>query len=402
MSATFLQNAEYDPYDIAELTTHITAMNENSNDDQYPEQWDLDMLHDFSKNIYRCFCYSSNGEVKQVMEHITARNMAIFPNPRHIQPAYQKYVKFIELLSNALDNRENSEDDTELKSKIRILLCNSTRTLIRAKESVHYAYVQLVINNSEHNVAPDEVGVMDEYQAETLENELKDVQKLILYLLGEARKRCYRKRVFNSKAALYEPLYINDHFTYHFQYALDVSDFFYDAMYPYHVHSTIFKWATSSPSTRSHTIEFISSCRSANLPLLEKCRYKFSFRNGVYDTKHDIFYPYEDDDNWPHKISQLDSNTVTCKFFDSIFDYQLYETQLRENNDPFDIATPHCQRILDTQKFEKDVCKWAYASLGRMTPDVREMDDWQFLPFFKGLGATGKSTLLNLIQKILQ
>jgi hypothetical protein len=63
------------------------------------------------------------------------------------------------------------------------------------------------------------------------------------------------------------------------------------------------------------------------------------------------------------------------------------------------IPTPYFDSILKYQKFEDEVCNWAYVMGGRLCFDVGELDGWQVIPFFKGIARSGKSTLITKVFK---
>jgi hypothetical protein len=46
--------------------------------------------------------------------------------------------------------------------------------------------------------------------------------------------------------------------------------------------------------------------------------------------------------------------------------------------------------------------RWTYALFGRLFYNVGEFDDWQVVPFLKGLAGTGKSALLNFIREVYE
>ena len=99
------------------------------------------------------------------------------------------------------------------------------------------------------------------------------------------------------------------------------------------------------------------------------------------------------DSEWRH-------NTVCANYIDLVFDNQQYT--LEAQVDPLNICTPNIQRILDSQEFAPEVCRWFYASMGRMIFDVGSMDNLQYFPFCKGVAGSGKSTLLRLFSLLFE
>jgi len=69
------------------------------------------------------------------------------------------------------------------------------------------------------------------------------------------------------------------------------------------------------------------------------------------------------------------------------------------------IPTPSMDRIIEGQLQKEDpaereaVIVWFYVMLGRLLFEVGELDDWQILPFLLGRAGTGKSVILQTLQK---
>ena len=84
---------------------------------------------------------------------------------------------------------------------------------------------------------------------------------------------------------------------------------------------------------------------------------------------------------------------MSCKYFNKEFiSYEHVENW-------YDIPTPHMQSVLDYQKFDEEVCKWMYVMGGRICFELNDMDNWQIIPFLKGIARSGKSTIITKIFK---
>lgn len=140
--------------------------------------------------------------------------------------------------------------------------------------------------------------------------------------------------------------------------------------------------------------DMLTNQEDSQFPDIEKCRYLWSFNNGLYYGK-DIdkdghicasFYPYES-----AKCLKLDPELVSAKYFDQDFvDYSKVK-------DWYDIPTPKMQSILDFQNFSKAHARWLYIMLGRLCYETDDLDNWQVVPFIKGIANSGKSTILTKI-----
>ena len=65
-----------------------------------------------------------------------------------------------------------------------------------------------------------------------------------------------------------------------------------------------------------------------------------------------------------------------------------------------DIATPHFDSIFTPQNWEPVMVHWLFVFIGRLFYDVNDKDQWQVIPFLKGIAGTGKSTVIKVIQQL--
>jgi|TARA_R110000803_G_scaffold56253_5_gene113502 hypothetical protein len=154
---------------------------------------------------------------------------------------------------------------------------------------------------------------------------------------------------------------------------------------------------TSKGSIYREVIDYISKCIDPQFPEIEKRRNVWSFKNGVFVGKEWIpdrgvydcrFYPYDS-----KEFRCLDPTIISCKYFDQQFDDYSHIENWQ------DIPTPNFDKVLNYQKFDQEVCNWAYVMGGRLCYDIGDLDSWQIIPFFKGIARSGKSTLINSVFK---
>ena len=144
-------------------------------------------------------------------------------------------------------------------------------------------------------------------------------------------------------------------------------------------------------STAEGLVKWLKYSDDAEVPWIEPDRHVFGFRNGVFLADQEKFIPY----NRLPEFYSKESYPVACRHFDSDFDIHWLEL-----DDPMMIPTPAINQIFVTQKLSPDVVRWSWALFGRLLYNVGEHDDWQILPFIKGLANTGKSCLLKFLAKI--
>jgi hypothetical protein len=220
------------------------------------------------------------------------------------------------------------------------------------------------------------------------------LQKCIMLSLKEAKARGYRrykgqcceevKTVDGCGTRAWNPVFTIEEFI----YSLPKKE------------SNFINWKnfTSKGSVFRDVIDYMSKCHeTAQFPEINKRRYAWSFKNGVFVGKEWVpelgryecrFYPYKSE-----KFACLDPSLVTCKYFDQQFD------DFSHIEDWTKIPTPYFDSVLKYQKFEDEVCNWAYVMGGRLCFDVGDLDGWQVIPFFKGIARSGKSTLITKVFK---
>lgn len=214
-------------------------------------------------------------------------------------------------------------------------------------------------------------------------DETNDFQKLILHLLSTAKIKGYRK--YNGECYVQKYNDLNQ-YTYAWERKCAIKDFVFESASK-ELTFDVWKYLTQNRSNASAAVEYLSQSKDPEFPDLVKDRHVFSFKNGVYITKHwdgskyaDVFWPYANERKLPQHI-------VACKYFDLLF--QNYD----DVSDWYDIPTPNLQSIMTYQEWPESVCRWMYIFIGRLLYEVGEMDCWQVIPFLKGTAGSGKSTI---------
>lgn len=217
-------------------------------------------------------------------------------------------------------------------------------------------------------------------------------QNLLLFLFDTTDKLCMRRYKGYCCQQITTPEGYN---TRAWKPVLSISDF----VYQYTQKETkydMWKNLTRNGSVARDTIKHLNECYDVQFPLIKKNRHVWSFKNGIFvgkkwnSSKNEYgcsFYPYESKD-----FEHLDPTVTSCKYFDQEFvEYDC--------GDWWVIPTPYMQSIMEYQKFPEDVSRWMYVFAGRLMFDVGDMDQWQVIPFLKGIARSGKSTLITKVFK---
>lgn len=214
-----------------------------------------------------------------------------------------------------------------------------------------------------------------------IDGETTGFQNLLLFLLDAAMEKKYRK----ADGWLYEPVVINGRDMHSWRPVCEIKDFVY-SMLRKETCWDQWKNATQNMKNVASAIEYLTNCHDHQLPQLVKQRGVYSFCNGVYVAERDHFYDFSSDQ------APLSDKIVSCKFVDVPFD-------ATERASWRDIPTPHLDSIMIYQGWPDDVRNWLYVFLGRMLYSLNAHDSWQVIPFFKGVGSSGKSTIILKVCK---
>ena len=355
-----------------------------------PNSSDEDLLNHCTSIIKR-WKYGEKYTSQEFLIHCTNECKIIMPdftNSDIIHNRFKEKVREIAILLPLIEQRG-------LKEKIYtsdITYYDVLSNLILVLGNMMHALFSLNLSMLAHTPSFDCSMSMDNrLQRITLDMKPKMPENEILlrYALSYIHRLNYRR----LDTGVYYPIYTPDgHYTHAYAPKMEISEL---------VHTIVNKdentdiWRILyAKGNVTNLTNFLTNCQEYEFPQLDSNRSIFSFRNGVYNAREHIFYPYNE--------VKLSHSIVACKYFNMDFAYiPTDEPKFDWYND---IQTPTFQSILDPQfKDEEDyheICKTAYILIGRMLYDLGQLDNWQVIPFFKGMAQTGKSTILKDIVKM--
>jgi phage/plasmid-associated DNA primase len=133
---------------------------------------------------------------------------------------------------------------------------------------------------------------------------------------------------------------------------------------------------TSNPKRFRDAVEYLTNYKDAEMPRYEPDRNLMSFANGVLELDSGAFTGYEGvGTNMERRVAR-------------------HHIHLQYTGSP---ETPLLDKVLGTQ-FDHDVAELLCALFGRALFKVGQLDGWQVMPYLVGIGGTGKSLLLNILQ----
>ena len=226
-------------------------------------------------------------------------------------------------------------------------------------------------------------------RTETLSG-LTDLQKLYQFLLLRCRDQNLRK----MNDSLYREIVTDDgHYTRAWEVHMTIVEFIHESC-DRESHYVQWKWMTGSPGNVVSATNYLQNCRDKFLPELRRNRYFISFRNGIYAIPTDEFYPYSG--------SKLDPTITSVNFLNYDFPEELCDkdddgllvTELE------DIVIPSLEKLIGCQRLEPEVVRWLWVFMGRLLYHSADLDNWQRVPFIKGVAGAGKSCLGHMFEMI--
>lgn len=291
--------------------------------------------------------------------------------------------------------QSESEQDLDLTQKFADLFQIISFAYHSLEGSRRCLNLSLDANNRLENYLPPETLVFW-YANELLKlSQCNEVQQIILHVLNELYIRGYRR--YHDKCYEEISTFVEDagksFATRAWKPVEEISTFVLKVCRK-ELQSTQWLNLTRSPMTKKHVIEYLKECVDPEFPELKPNRHIFSFSNGIYDAHQMAFFKYYNRDNDQGVIGD---DITACNYFDMQFPDEFISGFPDKYEDWYDIPTTTFQSILDYQmgseEEKDDICRWLYVFIGRLLYDVNEMDHWQLLPFIKGIGGSGKSTI---------
>ncbi len=285
---------------------------------------------------------------------------------------------------------------------------------------------------------------------------LTDFQNLLMFLLDRLRRFGYRKKgsdCYKEITVIYDNCRYGTHSWIKQQ---EIENFIYTNVTK-ETSFEQWCNMTSAGDTVKRATNYLKQSDDSEFPTLQTCRYLQAFQNGLYHTWSNTFVPWDksiedikdpdfealrtkfreldpevindlqrtrllkdlDEYEKDHKMMKNDMKTKdACKFTNQCVDPNWVESHKRTYNpetrrftyaslDWVNIPTPAFTQILTHQKlgYKEDktyeenkkqamlVEIWFLAAMGRLLYDLGDKDEWQILPYIRGLAGTGKSSI---------
>ena len=287
------------------------------------------------------------------------------------------------------------EDDGELIDRMTAI----QRVMHTTHEAVFQNVVLFHRMEPARNVKIPPSVVEEETVEEHDADSLTSFQALLLHILTQMFVRQLRK---NGDSCFEEIMTAELHRTHAFRHVCPIQDMVWGVKKE--VNFAMWKRFTNPRDNPKAVTEHLIQSSEDEFPSIDVGDGRlFSFENGIYDVRHDLFFAY--DDSWAayaeamrvaRKTAQAypvpSNGDVAVNYFPIPFRDPPTPDQDPEW-DPMDIATPTFEKMFDTQQFDADTRRWAYLMIGRLFFLCNTLDSWQRALFLIGGGGTGKSTI---------
>lgn len=304
---------------------------------------------------------------------------------------YQAYQLYAQLLKhNLVGNANNDTQDKQRKMSTIFEVITYMRDIIQS-EQMWSKYFDMRTNLH----IPAEVQIFKfspfDYSLTT------PYQNLIIYVLRKLYVAQYKKMT----DMCYEQVFTKGHIAYptHAWKPVCTIKEFVNKVIHKEENFTMWQALTHSDTVDKKISNYLECHDDPEFPRLNMDRNLFAFNNGLLrlgrferDSKKMLAAPVLPE-FFPYDTMPVSDNYVACRFFDVEFPYE----SVMDCADWYDIPTPAIQSILDFQQLPADVCRHAYVMLGRLFYPVNEYDNWQIMPFFRGVANSGKSMILRMI-----
>ena len=254
-----------------------------------------------------------------------------------------------------------------------------------------------------HQVPP--MVVEDDTFEEHDPTKLTSFQNLLIRIL----KRIFIKQFRKSGDGCYEEITSTDgHPTHAYRFVCTIEEEVWSVQKE--VSFELWKFFTNPRDNPRAVVDHLIKSSQAEFPILDVGQgHWFSFDDGLYNVRHDLFFYYDQDPvqyakamqearTHPHSYPTPNQNTVAINYFPIKF--RDPPTPENVSVDPFSISTPGFEKIFDTQQFDDDTKRWAYLMIGRLFFQCNTLDRWQRVIFLIGGGGTGKTTIAQWLQYV--
>lgn len=359
----------------------------------------------FFHRLYHTFTLDGDGDNRHRMRKLETRYGVLTQTPAENRGKIHDIVSFLrsELRGHDLLDTQTTEGRV-IHQKLSILVSGF---------SIILKYLGLA-----SDVENPQMLTGDELQEMGEDEQVKDTSVLdqVRYFLDRMSQENLRLKrpadytAMKSKTSelmLYRPCEASGN--YYFEPFKTLENYCWDAQKEWYTISQRKSLWARSDRGRMNVMQVLAKGNSAKLPALKPNRYIHAFQNGLFVVLWGRFFPFQRTRGYKGKLAKdLTGNLVAYKFHDQVYRWWEIEQDMQEHEDetgnwtPLGVKLPYLNRIFDTQKFTTMTKVFALCFLGRVLFEQNLREQWHVAPAFIGLGGTGKSILLKLVEQFFE
>lgn len=378
--------AKYTSVHWEEMTRHLTTYSIN-------EQRNQSDLLIFLQYFHKLFCFDGAEDFDALK-----RIGQVYSDTLGMAAKYEQLYSQLQLVETNLTRMELLNLDTQIGRELKYMITRISLALRTSFEVV--VGIRLLRHSNDPGLRSALLNMTSQsFKPPSMENQVIEKapkQKLLDFYLEYAFNRQYRK----SGNHLFKPVF-NDEgvFVHAYEKHQSIIEFICTACYPETQNEYWFNILTSNIGIIPYLKNMLVDLKSERLPILEHNRDIFAFTNGLYVLPLRQFFWFVNAPPGCRLTSELSGNLTAIKyhklFFDDVRMRQEYDSGPFPN--PMSINMPHIKSIFEAQGYDEREMFFIFALLGRLFHIGKRFDNWSVFPWFLGIGATGKSTILKLV-----
>lgn len=194
---------------------------------------------------------------------------------------------------------------------------------------------------------------------------------------------------------LYKEIIYNGHRTQSYEKYMSIDSFVHNVAGVY-TNRAMWHMAIEDSHTLSYVAGYLKTVTHTDdniLPDLVTRRGQWSMRTGIYTHFDNRFWEYGKTYINEPTCPFNDPDAISMRFID--FDADPLWTTMPIS----DLPTPALNHIMQTQNWSLGVQFWFCVMMGRTFYEVNQLDNWQVAVMLKGVGGSGKSSVLEAVMK---
>jgi hypothetical protein len=379
--------AQYTETHWRRMTEHLITFPINEERNQYE-------LLTFLQYYHKLFCFDGAQDI-DALKRITQ----VYSDTLSMSATYEQLYNQLQLVETNLTRMDLLNVDAQAGRELKCMITRIAMSLRTSFEAV--VNIRLLSRCNDPGFRSALLNMTSEsFKPPCIENQIVEKspkQKLLDFYLSYAFNRGYRK----MGEHIYRPVFNDDNIYVHsYERHQSIMEFICTACYPETQNEYWFNILTSNINVIPYLHKMLVNVKSERLPTLMYNRDIFAFSNGLYVLPLRDFFWFQHPPPGCRSINELTGNLTAIKYHRLFFDDERMKREFASGGpfpSPLNIHMPHIKSIFQAQGYDDREMFFIFALLGRLFHIGKRFDNWSVFPWFLGIGATGKSTILKLV-----